>query len=345
VNEYRSVLKRAGSTFAPLDLELESILRRRDRKRRNQRITAGAVGIAVFLPAVLIVTSLGSLDRTQTSVVPGGTGTGPAETGPAETGPAEPTTTPTPTPTTTDDAGWDGYGIPPEGTTLSSPVEGRPILEQSYEGEWLLGKKIVSCPTGCPEWYNTFLIVYADGRVLWWHNLRGPGEDGPSGGNFVMERRLTPEGVDLVRSGVRPGIAPDYGDLPDNAWADATARPYAPPLYAVCFRVNGVDDPSSHPLLAAVDLLPASATALLDGSDPDPLHPGCLVVSTENARAFSGILSDVGFDLPADLRGVTPGATVGSWLLRDAEPILGEPVGIYLHPLWPDGDWHWLCCA
>ena len=68
MNEYRSVLERAGSNFAPLDLELESILRGRDRKRRNQRIAAGVVGIAVFVAAVWILMSVGSLDRTQPAV-------------------------------------------------------------------------------------------------------------------------------------------------------------------------------------------------------------------------------------------------------------------------------------
>ena len=65
MNDYRSVLERVGSNFAPLDLELESLLRRRDRKRRNQRIAAGVVGIAVFVAAVWIVISAGSPDRTQ----------------------------------------------------------------------------------------------------------------------------------------------------------------------------------------------------------------------------------------------------------------------------------------
>jgi hypothetical protein len=64
VYEYRSVLERAGSNFAPLDLELESILRRRDRRRRSQRIAAGVVGIAVFVAAIWIVTSGGSSDPT-----------------------------------------------------------------------------------------------------------------------------------------------------------------------------------------------------------------------------------------------------------------------------------------
>jgi hypothetical protein len=83
VNEYRSVLERAGSTFAPLDLELESILRRRDRRRRNQRIAAGVVGIAVFVVAVWIVTSGGAFDRS-TPAVPGGLETGSTQSSPNE---------------------------------------------------------------------------------------------------------------------------------------------------------------------------------------------------------------------------------------------------------------------
>jgi hypothetical protein len=157
---------------------------------------------------------------------------------------------------------------------------------------------------------------------------------GPGGGDFVLERRLTPHGVDLVRSGI------DSDDLPNSAWADAEARPYAPPLYSVCLWGN-----DEVPVPSAVGLLPAPAQAQLRGNDPDPLHPGCLVMSTEEARAFYDILCEEGLEAASDPGGVTPGSTVGSWLLRGAEGILGERVGIYLHPLWPDGDWHQLCCA
>jgi hypothetical protein len=79
----RDEMARAGSpSYSFNDLE-----RRRDRKRRNQRIAAGVVGIAVFIAAVWIVTSGLSLDRSERSVAPAGEVTGPAETGPAETGP------------------------------------------------------------------------------------------------------------------------------------------------------------------------------------------------------------------------------------------------------------------
>jgi Tol biopolymer transport system component len=57
--------KRAAMSVDELDQPYDALLRRRDRKRRNQRITAGVVGIAVFVAAVWIVTSVGSFNRTQ----------------------------------------------------------------------------------------------------------------------------------------------------------------------------------------------------------------------------------------------------------------------------------------
>lgn len=53
MTEYRSVLERAGANFSAPELPLEDILRRRDRKRRNQRIAAGAVGIGVALAVAI----------------------------------------------------------------------------------------------------------------------------------------------------------------------------------------------------------------------------------------------------------------------------------------------------
>jgi hypothetical protein len=300
MSDPRSLLGRESQRFIQQDGAFERLIRRRDRKRRNQRIAAGVVGIAVFVAAVWIVTSGLSFDRMETPAVPGGAGTGPAVTGPAETRPNE-----------ASPGEWDGYGLPPEGTALSTPVEGHPILVQDYEGEELLGEKIVRCPTGCRRWYHTHLVVFADGRVLWWNGLR-------PGGDYVLERRLTPEGVDLVRSGVEPGV--NGGDLPDSAWADARARPYAPPRYSVCFVISRPDGeyvPSATDVVRAMDLLPAAANALLRGNDPDPLHPGCVVVSTPDTRAFSGILSEEGLETGVD--GVaeegTIGVTPGRWVV------------------------------
>ena len=77
MSDLRTTLERGVGGATPPPDGFERMLRRRDRRRRNQRIAAGVVGIAVFLAAIWIVTSVGSFDRTQ-----------PAVTGP--TGPPAP---------------------------------------------------------------------------------------------------------------------------------------------------------------------------------------------------------------------------------------------------------------
>jgi hypothetical protein len=49
VTEYRSLLERAGSNAPQPNLQVERVLRRRDRKRRNQRIRAGVLGLAIAI--------------------------------------------------------------------------------------------------------------------------------------------------------------------------------------------------------------------------------------------------------------------------------------------------------
>ena len=49
MTEYRSVLERAGSNAPQPDLQVERVLRRRDRKHRNQRIRAGVLGLAIAI--------------------------------------------------------------------------------------------------------------------------------------------------------------------------------------------------------------------------------------------------------------------------------------------------------
>jgi hypothetical protein len=91
MSDPRSLLERESRRFTQQDGAFERLLHRRDRKRRNQRIAAGVVGIAVFVAAVWIVTSAGSPDRSQTPAVPGGaatvTPTPTASASPAAAGP------------------------------------------------------------------------------------------------------------------------------------------------------------------------------------------------------------------------------------------------------------------
>jgi hypothetical protein len=65
-NDRFYVLDRLAPLVEAPEPSFEAFLRRRDRKRRNQRIAAGVVGIAVFVAAVWVVTTAGSFDRTRT---------------------------------------------------------------------------------------------------------------------------------------------------------------------------------------------------------------------------------------------------------------------------------------
>ena len=52
MTEYRNVLERELERLAPPRIPVDRLVRRRDRKRRNQRIAAGLVAVAVFVAAI-----------------------------------------------------------------------------------------------------------------------------------------------------------------------------------------------------------------------------------------------------------------------------------------------------
>jgi hypothetical protein len=298
MSDVRTILEEGYSGATPPPDGFERMLRRRDRKRRNQRITAGVVGIAVFVAAIWVVTSVGPLNRSETSVVPQGDVTGPAETGLDVTDVTGPTQAP--------DAEWDGEGLPPEGTELSTPVEGQLIGEDR-------------------EMNTGFVYVYADGRVIWY-----------AWGTGIFERRLTPEAVDLVRSGAISAydlMPPVSTNVPAGVYADAKARPYAPSKYAVCSGdPGGYEDPAR-----LLRLLPAPAEAVLRGKERT-YRPGtvdrrhgeavvkCFEVTTEEARVLDQILEEAGFQAGVE-------AFFGFNRTNDE-------AGVSFEPILPHGTWH-----
>lgn len=274
--DQRSV-ERAAEKFRIPQGSFERLVRRRDRKRRNQRIAAGVVGIAVFVAAVWIVTSGWSFNRSQTPAAPAPTVT-------------EPVIGPTGDPYSV------GFkGLPPEGATPSEPTRG----------------KLVMSDGGIHPWWEVY--VYADGRLIWAragtprHCTGGPFlATGVCSGSAWIEQRLTPEGVELLRSGAvelgglvweTPGQ-----QLPVSAWEDPSLRPYVPSRYMVCPW-----GPSGN----IVNLLPAPAQELVRGIEPTDAPPadvgdwapGCLSVTIEDARSLANILTDAGFESRAGATG------------------------------------------
>jgi hypothetical protein len=364
------VLDRFSPLFEAPEPPFEGFLRRRDRKRRNQRITAGAVGIAVFVAAIWIVTSAGPFHRTDT----------PATKGPVLVPPSPTGVSPYP------ESGRVGFiGLPPEGATPSTPKHGELVLS-------LYGRSTT-------DRGRTRIYVYADGRLIW--DKEG---DLPEGANEVttgfLEQRLTPAGVELMRSEIvatglfghdlqllsthgviwgdvrlregdrlidvswsNPDIYPqDPGTdatpeqaraldrldallthpeswLPASAWEDQEIRAYVPSGYAVCYSGN------ERPLEASVilPLLPPSVEGLLRGKDRTGYDVGpsyrifCSDVTTEEARALVRTLDDAG--LAPDDRSIEN--RLG--YLAEAPSSLPTDVLIYLEPSLPDGEF--LLCS
>jgi hypothetical protein len=275
VIDERQVFERVMRGFVPPDDSFERMVNRRDRKRRNQRLAAGVVGISVFAVAVLGAISVASLDRSETSVVPGGSGTtGPTETGPTVTGPIV-------NGPYEYDPNADYVGLPPEGSQPTGP-ERSELVAEAHELDF------------------GWVYVFEDGRVISWSATPGAGQP-----NGIREQRLTPEGVDLVRSGVidpsdficvagtRPApyacVGPRH-EIPASAWEDPMLRPYVPYRYAICDS-------------GALRLLPAAAQDLLRGKEQTfPINgaphgtAGCFDVTTEEARALDQILTDAGLN-------------------------------------------------
>ena len=332
MSDLRTTLERGVGGATPPPDGFERMLRRVDRKRRNQRVTAGAVGFAVFVAAIWIVTTGGPFDRARTPAGGGGA-TGPTVT--------EPTVTQPTLPPGAAEAGLIGF--PREGAAPSTPPSGELIFSVMFGYDM-----------GDARRFSAFL--YADGRLIW-SRLSDPITG-------LVEQRLTPEGVELLRSEVlstgpfdhdrhlagayglhfgqievRDGdrsVSLIWGDccdpdssreetemptseqadalqqldmriedpaswLPASAWEDQEMRPYVPTKYSVCYDTDlgaGLDR-----VLAS---LPQEAEDLLRSWDrtferlPAPLGHGsgldiwCSVVTTEEARDLGAILDDAG---------------------------------------------------
>ena len=201
------------------------------------------------------------------------------------------------------DAGWDGVGFPPDGTAPSTPVE----------GEVVGGYDAVLGPN--------FAFVYADGRVI--------AADGLT--NYWYERRLKPEGVELVRSGAVEAerFVLSSSPVPADAWEDAEIKPYVPSRYAVCFyQESGDANPGTinqgyeYPS-RVLSFFPPRAQDILRGKDhtydrdtTSPQGVECSELTIDEARALDAILSDLS--------------------VEDAE---GDQIFWEVNTLLPHGEW------
>jgi hypothetical protein len=369
VIDERERYERAFGLFEMPEPALDRLLRRGDRKRRTQRIAAGVVGIAVFVAAIWIVTSSGSLDQTRIPAAPG-VGTGP----------------------TGIEDGGTRFALPPEGAVPSTPETGELIITMhARPGD--------DFPSSFVPVHQVW--VYADGRVI----TRTEGDPPSYLIEGLFEQRLTPEGVDLllsrllstglferdgeftsprwgtiqVRDGDRwisvgwgcayvgdaadgcrtiaeeptagqrsdlirlsEGLADLASWLPGSAWESRDRAAYVPSRYAICYRqsnepwrylrpsrVSGFLPVGAQDLLLGEDQTYEVFSSSLDGDTQGPLV--CSEVSIEEARALEEILTGAGFLRPA------------GWALsltyRGEAP---DPIGAFdlsFEPILPHGRW------
>jgi Tol biopolymer transport system component len=222
--------KRAAMSVDELDQPYDALLRRRDRKRRNQRIAAGVVGIAVFVAAVWVVTTGGSFNRTQQPAVQ------PTPTPPARTIPWLDylidlnTGVMTQLPTDGIAGSPNGYAVSPDGTMLaySSGVGGRGPTEPATPQIFIAnvdftdvhqvthGQRGAQTPAWSPDGetiayasgdytlededvQNIFVLDLATGETSQVTN-ENPCSSGPCGAGFPQ---FSPDGASIVYEFIR----------------------------------------------------------------------------------------------------------------------------------------------
>jgi hypothetical protein len=335
----RGRYERAFAAFRMPEPSWDRLLGRRHRRRRNQRIAAGVVGMAVFLATIWFVSSAGPLHRTHS---PGGPQ------------PTAPSITPTPTPAPTQPSSATGIGftdrLPPTDLAPSAPERGELVLDFAFGHTF-----------GDPGRFVGWL--YEDGRFIW-ERLA------PSGPTGLVEQRLTPDGVELVLSDVastglldrdldltsshglffgqievRSGdrlVHVAWGDdltgngakvptqeqadalkrldarladpaswLPPGAWVDPAIRPYVASRYTVWFEWRDQEVPSLG-MANLLRSLPRSAETLLRAAgitrrtytNLAGTHEGWFAtLSTEQAHALDAILQGAAHQAPGGIRG------------------------------------------
>jgi hypothetical protein len=169
--------ERAAKSVIVPDGRFEDLLRRRDHKRRNRRITAGVVGFAVFVAAVWIVRDVASLNSSRT---PANQPTQMPATQPTETGPAQTASPPA------------LVSSPPDKVTQGTCSDG---------ARSLLGLSYGQSPS--PPFHNQIWVLFEVRRSPVGHEWRITLRTSP--GNIPMPPRR------LVFQGIR--VASDSGDF------------------------------------------------------------------------------------------------------------------------------------
>jgi hypothetical protein len=124
--------------------------------------------------------------------------------------------------------------------------------------------------------HDGWVLVYADGRVIAYGSngqCSDCDERSEYAGGDLFERRLTANGLDLVRSGTIPprfllsGRQVYDPAMPADTWADPEFKPYLPSRLAACWDPWNPEVSRPGHATEIVGRLPAAARALLRGKE------------------------------------------------------------------------------
>jgi hypothetical protein len=205
-----------------------------------------------------------------------------------------------------------------------------------------------------------WVLAYADGRVVWQFDGLAIYRGYTAGPSALFERRLTPDGVDLVRSGAIPPhtllgqLSPAWcaeGDercpiphnpsaLPAGTWADSEIRTYEPSRWAI--GALSESEIARFPAAAQALLRGAGRTTynnvfLLYPEDPDRHRPiESLELTTAEVSALRAALIDAGIPEVSAARamgidGRTPFVSP-DWIS------LGNQLNLFFSPILPHGE-------
>ena len=357
------VLERYAPLVRAPEPDLERFLGIQERRQRNQRLSAGAVALVVFVAAVWIVVGGRLSERFPT----------PAVTGPSGADA---------------DTRVGFVGLPPEGAVPSAPADGELVMSVDATIGGPLYRAWIYAD-GRMIWYkhadlrygaNHIVTGYLEQRLtpagvarfrsrvlatgLFDHDLglstRGTSLAGTvrvrAGDGFVTvswvheDDAFVPPPVDAVPATAEQEDAlndlellfrhPIPSWIPDEAWANRTIRPYVASRYAFCSTAPSGSLQASGFLSA----LPGPAASLLRGTTPMRLETTsgdrfCWDVSTDDARILEQLLPHIRAE-----RDPTASAWGGPYYRAEIGRADVEVV-ISFEPYLPDGTFICAACS